>query len=64
MGSNAKEGDLTLYIYKLNKKNEIITKDSVLLNQRIRDLHVVDDSLFLFLESTGTIAVFDLKKLN
>lgn len=64
MGSNAKEGDLTLYIYNLNKKNEIVSKDSVLLNQRIRDLHIIDDNLFLFLESTGTIAVFDLKKLS
>ena len=48
----------------LNKKNEIVSKDSVLLNQRIRDLHIIDDNLFLFLESTGTIAVFDLKKLS
>ncbi len=64
MGSNAKEGDLTLYIYNLNEKNEIISKDSVLLNQRIRDLHVIDDNLFLFLESTGTIAVLNLEKLS
>ena len=64
MGSNAEEGDLTLYIYELDEKNKIVSKNSVLLNQRIRDLHIVKENLFMFLESTGTISIINLKNLN
>ena len=64
MGDSVIEGDLTLYIYELNNKNEIINKKSVLINQRIRDLHIVGQKLFMFLESTGTIGVVNLNNLN
>ena len=64
MGSNADEGDLTLYIYELDEDNNILTKNSVLLNQRIRDLHIINEKLFMFLESTGTISVINLKNLR
>ena len=64
MGDSVIEGDLTLYIYELNNKNNIINKKSVLINQRIRDLHIVGQKLFMFLESTGTVAVVNLNNLN
>ena len=61
MGDSAIEGDLTLYIYELNDKNNIINKKSILINQRIRDLHIIGQKLFMFLESTGTVAVCKFK---
>ena len=64
MGDSVIEGDLTLYIYELNNKNNIINKKSVLINQRIRDLHIVGQKLFMFLESTGTVADVSLSNLN
>jgi len=64
MGDNAQEGDLTLYVYELDKNNNIINKKGILFNQRIRDLHIVGQKLFMFLESTGTISVINLNSLN
>jgi len=64
MGDSAKEGDLTLYIYELDNQNNTVSKNSVLLNQRIRDLHITNEKLFIFLESTGTISVVNLKDLR
>ena len=64
MGDRVEEGDLTLYIYELDNKNNIINKKNVILNQRIRDLHIIGQKLFMFLESTGTVAVVNLNNLN
>ena len=64
MGDRVEEGDLTLYIYELDNKNNIINKKNVILNQRIRDLHIIGQKLFMFLESTGTIGVVNLSNLN
>jgi hypothetical protein len=64
MGSTPEEGDLTLYIYDLDEENKIKKKDGVFINQRIRDLHLINNDLFLFLESTGSIAVINLDKLK
>ena len=38
MGSNVDEGETTLYIYDLDKNNEIIKKNKIIFKQRIRDL--------------------------
>ena len=64
MGSSAKEGDLSLYVYEIDKNNQIRNKKKILLNQRIRDLHIINDYLYLYLESTGTIALLNLKNFN
>ena len=64
MGSNADEGDLTLYIYDLDENNKITNKNNILLKQRIRDLHLIDNNLFLFLESTGSIAIINLNNFK
>ncbi len=64
MGDSKDQGDLTLYIYELDNQNNIKTKNSVLFNQRIRDLHIINDKLFMFLESTGTLSIVNLKNLR
>ncbi len=64
MGDNVDQGDLTLYIYEIDNQNNIKSKNSVLLNQRIRDLHIINEKLFMFLESTGTISIVNLKDLK
>ncbi len=64
MGDSKDQGDLTLYIYELDNQNNIKTKNSVLLNQRIRDLHIINEKLFMFLESTGTLSIVNLKNLR
>lgn len=64
MGSNVDEGDLTLYIYDLGKNNEIIKKNKIIFKQRIRDLFLKNNQMYLFLESTGSIALIDLENLS
>ena len=64
MGSSADQGDLSLYVYDLDKNNNIINKNKIFFDQRIRDLHIVGHKLFMFLESTGTVTVVNLNNLN
>ena len=64
MGSDSAEGDLSFYIYTLNKKNKIKKKTIHVINQRIRDIHILKNLVLLYFESNGTIAIYNLKNLT
>ena len=59
MGSNIKHGDLSLYIYTLNDSQKIKKREIFNIYQRIRDIHILDDFVLLFFETTGTIAIYE-----
>ena len=48
------------YFFELNKQREIINLDRVEVFERIRDLSVKDDKLYLFMENTASIGVINL----
>ena len=64
MGSEIEQGDLSLYIYDLDQNQNIKKKELNKIYQRIRDIHFVNDYAVLFLESTGSIGIFQLKNLD
>jgi len=64
MGSDSAEGDLSFYIYTLDEKNKIINKRIHIINQRIRDIHILKNLILLYFESNGTIAIYDLRNLK
>tara|TARA_B100001063_G_C16719442_1_gene532678 strand:+ start:49 stop:1398 length:1350 start_codon:yes stop_codon:yes gene_type:complete len=63
MGAEIEQGDLSLHIYTLDKDSNLIKKEWNKVYQRIRDIHIFNDYVFLFLESTGSIGVFHTKNL-
>ncbi len=61
LGSDIKQGDLSFYIYTLDKNHKKIKKKEVYeIYERIRDIHILDDYALLFFETTGTIAVYKI----
>jgi len=59
MGGNIKHGDLSFYIYTLNNMQEIENRETFPIHQRIRDIHILKNYIILFLETTGTIALYE-----
>ena len=59
MGGNISKGQLSFYIYTLNSMQEIENKERFTINERIRDIHILENYIVLFLESTGTIALYE-----
>ncbi len=53
--------DNSLYFFNLDDKNKIINMERTLVYERIRDLHFVDNKLFLFMEDTASIGVIKIK---
>ena len=53
--------DKSIYFFELNEQKQIINFDRVELFERIRDLKLHNDKLYLFLESTASIGVINLK---
>jgi len=64
MGAEIEQGDLSLYIYDLDENQNIKKKELNKIYQRIRDIHFVNGYAVLFLESTGSIGIFQLKNLD
>jgi hypothetical protein len=58
LGSNIDQGDLSFFIYSLDEKQKIIERKTFKIFQRIRDIHVLDKHILLFLETSGSIAVY------
>ncbi|WP_075522627.1 PQQ-dependent sugar dehydrogenase [Candidatus Pelagibacter communis] len=59
LGANIDEGDLSLYEYELSSDHKKInSKKRYKIYERIRDIHQIDEYLVLFLETTGTIAIY------
>lgn len=59
MGGNINHGDLSFYIYTLNNMQEIENREIFPIHQRIRDIHILKNYIILFLETTGTIALYE-----
>ena len=59
MGSNIEHGDLSFYIYTLNESQKIKKREIFNIYQRIRDIHILDNFVLLFFETTGTIAIYE-----
>ena len=56
--------DHGLYIISLNKNNNINKLDRVSVNERIRDLMIYENDLYLFLEDSGSIGIINLDNLK
>lgn len=56
MGSD-REGDKSIYFFKLDKEKKLIDLEQVKVTQRVRDLNFKDNKLFLFLEEPSAIGV-------
>ena len=54
----AKRMNTNLYIFEINKENVFIEQIKVF--ERIRDLEINRNKLYLFMESTASIGVIDL----
>jgi len=54
--------DESLYFFELNKQREIINLDRVEVFERVRDLRLKDNKLYLFMEDTASIGVINLNK--
>jgi hypothetical protein len=63
MGAEIEQGDLSLHIYTLDINSNLIEKKWNKVYQRIRDIHIFNGYVFLFLESTGSIGIFPTKNL-
>ena len=50
----------SLYFFELNNEKKIINLKQVKVFERIRDLSVKDDKLYLFMENTASIGVINL----
>jgi hypothetical protein len=50
----------SLYFFELNKQREIINLDRVKVSERVRDLRLKDNKLYLFMEDTASIGVINL----
>lgn len=61
LGNDIDEGDLSLHTYDINKKFELSNHNIFPLNQRIRDIHVVNsiNKIFLYLETNGSIVILE-----
>ena len=61
MGNDIDEGDLSLHVYDINKKFEISNHNVFTLNQRVRDIYIVNknNKVLLFLESNSSIGILE-----
>ena len=53
--------DKSLYFFKLNKKNEITNLKRIYIHERIRDLILKNNYLYLFLEDTASLGKIKIK---
>ena len=63
MGSEIKEGDLSIHYIKLNKsKSKIIEHNIVTIGERIRDMVFLKDKkiVLLFLETSSSIGILKI----
>ncbi len=63
MGGEIEQGDLSLYVYSIDNDLNLSNKRINKIYQRIRDIHIFNEHVFLFLESTGSIGIFPIKNL-
>ena len=57
MGSEIKEGDLSIHYIKLNKnKSKVIKHKIITIGERIRDMIYYNSKLYLYLEDTASLA--------
>ena len=58
--ANDKQGGESLYFFELNNKNKIVNMERIKLFERVRDLRVKDNRLYLFLEQPSSIGILKL----
>ena len=58
--ANDKQGGESLYFFELNNKNKIVNMERIKLFERVRDLRVKDNRLYLFLEQPSSIGIINL----
>ena len=64
MGNSLKEGDLSLHHFLLNNEFKIMEHNILEINERIRDIIYVEkiNKIFLFLESSASIGMLEVKE--
>ena len=55
-----RDEDKSLYFFELNDEKKIINLKQVKVFERIRDLSVKNNKLYLFMEDTASIGVINL----
>ncbi len=63
MGGDIEHGDLSLWVYDIDDQLNLSGKTVNNIYQRIRDIHIFNGFVFLFMESTGSIGIFPIKNL-
>ena len=56
--------DESLYLFKLDEKNNLIKNRRIYVGERIRDILRFENKIILFLEDTASIAVFEVDQIN
>jgi hypothetical protein len=57
---NDRPGDKSLYFFELNDEKKLINLEQLKVFERIRDLKIKDNKLYLFMENTASIGVISL----
>ena len=52
--------DKSLYFFELDKEKKIVNLDRIEIFERVRDLNVIDNKLYLFLETSASIGIIKL----
>tara|TARA_Y100000389_G_C17458458_1_gene519816 strand:+ start:1645 stop:3003 length:1359 start_codon:yes stop_codon:yes gene_type:complete len=55
-----RDGDKSLYFFKLNNKKKIVNLEQVKVFERIRDLSFRNNNLYLFMENSASIGILNL----
>lgn len=63
MGSDIDQGDLSLHVYTIDNNLNLSKEKINKVYQRIRDIHIFNGNVFMFLESTGSLGVFSINNL-
>ena len=58
--ANDKQGGESLYFFELNNKNKIVNMERIKLFERVRDLRVKDNRLYLFFEKPSSVGIISL----
>ena len=54
----------SLFFFNLSEENKILNFENVNIGERIRDLFLYDNKIFLFLETTTSLGIINIKEIN
>ena len=54
----------SLFFFNLSEENKILNFENVNIGERIRDLFLYDNKIYLFLETTTSLGIINIKEIN